>query len=267
MYGRNKISPPLEQEITVCWLLPYSALLCRNAFSNTTAVPPLPPPAAASSYCDIFTKRKPKQRIGHSGKQPVDAPLALVHAFEYRFKLRLVNVVLAVRRNARAVQQGVYPDDVLWQHSTGPAGGGQAIAVQPVGQDVAGSSDVEEAFVTAVAFLATGAVFFASAFLVDGATAASSAHAGATRTKVNKHSSILFIFISLGCNILLTFPRKTDSVLHTTSANLNNIPHSSLPSHFESSIHKSPVTEARVKGVGIGVLKPRIGGITYAGHQ
>jgi hypothetical protein len=70
------------------------------------------------------------------------------------------------------------------------------MSAHPVGQAVV-VVEVVAVFAPAVTVVATGAVFFAADLSVDGATAVCSAQAGTTRIKVNKHSSILFIVISL----------------------------------------------------------------------
>jgi hypothetical protein len=93
-------------------------------------------------------------------------------------------------------QQGLYPVDVLLQHTTGPEGGGHANNVHPVGQAAVVLAVALEVVVVVVVVVVTGAVCFAVDFLVDGATATSPAQAGATRIKANMHSSILFMFIS-----------------------------------------------------------------------
>jgi len=54
-----------------------------------------------------------------------------------------------------------------------------------------------EAGAAVVVVAVTGAGFFAADFWADGATATSPAQTGATRIKANKHSNILFMFISL----------------------------------------------------------------------
>jgi hypothetical protein len=187
MNGRSKICPPLEQEIHCLLNIAYPVTLFRNTFCNTTATSP---PLVFYYFPNVLAMRSydsGERRQNRCCQRNVMRP---------------------------ACQQATYPVDVLWQHAEGPLGGGQAINTHPVGHVpllVALEVVVVFALVVAVVFLlffavvflpavavvAAGTVLFAAGSGFAGATSLSTAQAGTTKIKANKHINILFMVISL----------------------------------------------------------------------